>query len=126
MALASSIRVKRVYEPSSRSDGKRILVDRLWPRGLKKSDAEVDLWFKDIAPSKELRQWFAHDPARWEEFRKRYMDELRENSQRLSELRAMAAQEPITLLFGAHDEAHNNAVALREVLLRHDHAHRSG
>jgi uncharacterized protein YeaO (DUF488 family) len=119
MASISSIHLKRVYEPPSKKDGKRILVDRLWPRGIKKVDAEVDLWLKDIAPSNELRHWFGHDPERWEEFRARYIDELHESAPSLKELRALAAQGPITLLFAARDEEHNNAVVLRDVLLKH-------
>jgi len=107
---------KRVYEPASGADGTRILVDRLWPRGLRKEDAAIDYWFKDLAPSTALRQWFDHDVERWTEFRKRYRAELAEQPQALADLRSLARIGPITLLFGAHDETHNNAVVLRELL----------
>jgi uncharacterized protein YeaO (DUF488 family) len=112
------IKLKRVYEPASRADGTRILVDRLWPRGLRKEDAVIDHWFKDLAPSTALRQWFDHDVERWEEFRKRYRAELAEQPEALAELRSLARTGLITLLFGAHDEPHNNAVVLRELLAK--------
>jgi uncharacterized protein YeaO (DUF488 family) len=110
------IKLKRVYEPASRTDGIRILVDRLWPRGLRKEDAVIDHWFKDLAPSTALRQWFDQDVERWTEFRKRYRAELAGQPEALAELRSHARKGPITLLFGAHDEPHNNAVVLRELL----------
>jgi uncharacterized protein YeaO (DUF488 family) len=112
------IKLKRVYEPASRADGTRILVDRLWPRGLRKEDAVIDHWFKDLAPSTALRQWFDHDVERWTEFRKRYRAELAEQPEALAELRSLARKGPIILLFGAHDEPHNNAVVLRELLAK--------
>lgn len=115
---AESIRLKRVYESASSEDGMRILVDRLWPRGLRKEDAAVDRWLKEIAPSTELRQWFGHDPVRWPEFRRRYTAELRQHTTMLDETRELAKQGTVTLVFGAHDEQHNNAVVLREVLLK--------
>lgn len=115
---AESIRLKRVYESTSSEDGMRILVDRLWPRGLRKEDAAVDRWLKEIAPSSELRQWFGHDPVRWPEFRRRYTAELRQHTTMLDEIRELAKQGTVTLVFGAHDEQHNNAVVLREVLLK--------
>lgn len=115
---AESIRLKRVYESTSSEDGMRILVDRLWPRGLRKKDAAVDRWLKEIAPSSELRQWFGHDPVRWPEFRRRYTAELRQHTTMLDEIRELAKQGTVTLVFGAHDEQHNNAVVLREVLLK--------
>ena len=115
---AESIRLKRVYESASSEDGIRILVDRLWPRGLRKEDAAVDRWLKEIAPSTELRQWFGHDPVRWPEFRRRYTAELRQHTTMLDEIRELAKQGTVTLVFGAHDEQHNNAVVLREVLLK--------
>lgn len=115
---AESIRLKRVYESASSEDGMRILVDRLWPRGLRKEDAAVDRWLKEIAPSTELRQWFGHDPVRWPEFRRRYTAELRQHTTMLDEIRELAKQGTVTLVFGAHDEQHNNAVVLREVLLK--------
>ena len=115
---AESIRLKRVYESTSSEDGMRILVDRLWPRGLRKEDAAVDRWLKEIAPSTELRQWFGHDPVRWPEFRRRYTAELRQHTTMLDKTRELAKQGTVTLVFGAHDEQHNNAVVLREVLLK--------
>jgi uncharacterized protein YeaO (DUF488 family) len=110
------IKLKRVYEPACGADGTRILVDRLWPRGLRKEDAAIDRWFKDLAPTTALRQWFDHDVGRWTEFRKRYRAELAEQPQALADLRNLARMVPITLLFGAHDGTHNNAVVLRELL----------
>lgn len=112
------IRIKRAYEPASSADGIRVLVDRLWPRGLKKADAHVAQWLKDVAPSNELRKWFGHDPARWEEFRRRYEVELASKSDLLGELRELAKKNgPLTLVYSAHDEAHNQAVVLRDRLL---------
>jgi uncharacterized protein YeaO (DUF488 family) len=113
---ARNISVKRAYEPPAKGDGTRILVDRLWPRGLRKADAAIDHWLKDIAPSTDLRKWFAHDPARWQEFRQRYTDEIHQHPEQLDELRASARSGRITLVFAAHDESRNNAVVLREVL----------
>jgi uncharacterized protein YeaO (DUF488 family) len=117
-ASASHVRLKRVYEPPSPEDGVRVLVDRLWPRGLRKADAAIDRWMKDIAPSTELRQWFGHDPERWQEFRRRYARELRQHATTIDELHELAQHKTVTLVFGARDEEHNDAVALREVLLR--------
>ncbi len=114
---ARAIRIKRAYEPASSSDGTRILVDRLWPRGLKKADAAISRWMKEIAPSAELRKWFGHDPQRWQEFRRRYNAELARKRELVEELRTLAAQGPVTLIYSAHDEAHNQAVVLRETLL---------
>ena len=112
------VRLKRVYEPATSDDGTRILVDRLWPRGLSKADAGLDLWLKDIAPSTELRRWFGHDPNRWPEFRQRYRRELAQHTAELDQLRALAGQGTVTLLYGARDEQHNDAVVLRDTLLR--------
>jgi uncharacterized protein YeaO (DUF488 family) len=98
-------------------DGTRILIDRLWPRGVKKVDAAIDQWAKDIAPSTELRKWFGHDPARWQEFRNRYAAEIREHRDSIGKLRALARQGPVTLVYAAHDETLNDAVALRSFLL---------
>jgi uncharacterized protein YeaO (DUF488 family) len=110
------IRIKRAYDPPALADGTRVLVDRLWPRGLAKADAQVTVWAKDAAPSNELRRWFAHDVARWPEFRERYRAELASNPG-LVALRRMAAQAAtLTLLFAAKDIEHNNAVVLRDVL----------
>jgi uncharacterized protein YeaO (DUF488 family) len=114
---ARDIRLKRAYQPAVADDGARILVDRLWPRGLKKSDAAIDRWLKDIAPSTALRKWFAHDPARWPEFRRRYAAEIRRHPDQLAELRAIARKGPVTLIFSARDELRNDAVVLRNVLL---------
>lgn len=114
---ATNLRLKRAYDPPSVEDGVRVLVDRLWPRRLRKSEAAIDRWMKTIAPSTELRRWFGHDPTRWEEFRRRYRQELRACSGELAELRETARHRTVTLLFSAHDPAHNNAVVLREVVL---------
>ncbi|MGE3066197.1 MAG: DUF488 domain-containing protein [Hyphomicrobiaceae bacterium] len=112
------IAVRRVYEPASPEDGARVLVDRLWPRGLSKAKAHVTLWLKDAAPSTALRQWFGHKPERWHEFQQRYARELAANPDALQPLRDLLRKGPVTLLFGARDEEHNNAVALRAYLLR--------
>jgi len=109
-------KVKRVYDPPESDDGVRILVDRLWPRGVAKSRAKVDLWLKDAAPSTTLRVWFAHDPARWDEFKQRYFRELKEKEMILASIRRLARQKVVTLLYGARDEENNNAVALRGFL----------
>jgi uncharacterized protein YeaO (DUF488 family) len=114
---AANIRLKRAYAPRSASDGTRILIDRLWPRGIAKANAGIDVWAKDIAPSTALRKWFGHDPARWQEFRRRYSEEIHRHNDRLDELRTLAAQGCITLVFAAHDETHNDAVVLRDILL---------
>jgi len=114
---ARNIRLKRVYEPAAPADGRRILVDRLWPRGLKQADAAIDRWMKEAAPSTELRKWFGHAPERWPQFRRRYAEELRGREALLDELRALARAGPVTLLYAARDSEHNDAVALREVLL---------
>lgn len=114
---ASNVRLKRAYELPAADDGTRILVDRLWPRGLSKERAAIDQWMKDIAPSTRLRKWFAHDPARWDEFRRRYAAEVRGNSGLLDQLRSLARRAPITLVYSAHDVKHNDAVELRELIL---------
>ena len=111
------IKVKRVYERPEEDDGFRILVDRLWPRGLRKSEAKIDLWLKEVAPSSELRKWFSHREERWEEFRRRYREELKEKQEILEKIKALEGEKGvITLLFSAKDAEHNNAVVLREVL----------
>jgi uncharacterized protein YeaO (DUF488 family) len=110
------IRLKRAYLPASADDGVRVLVDRLWPRGVRKSDAAIDLWMKEIAPSTELRRWFGHEPSRWDEFQHRYKAELREEAGLLDELRDIAKKGALTLVYSAHDEAHNQAAVLRDVL----------
>ena len=110
------IQIKRVYMQPSSDDGMRILVDRLWPRGLTKEKASVDLWLKEIAPSNELRKWFAHDPGKWEEFQTRYLAELKGNAEPLARLKQEVAKGPVTLLYGAKDEEHNEAVVLLKIL----------
>jgi uncharacterized protein YeaO (DUF488 family) len=112
------IRLKRVYEPPGRQDGMRVLVDRIWPRGLTKADAGVDLWLKDVAPSTALRKWFGHDPARWDAFRRRYAAELDRRPDALAQLRSLAQKRRVTLLYAAKDPAHNHALALKEMLKR--------
>jgi uncharacterized protein YeaO (DUF488 family) len=113
----SGVSIKRAYEPPGPGDGTRILVDRLWPRGVTKTDAQIAQWMKEIAPSTELRKWFGHDPERWEEFRRRYRAELAQKRELMAELRALARKGRLTLVYSAHDEAHNQAVVLREALL---------
>ncbi|HWK67485.1 MAG TPA: DUF488 domain-containing protein [Rhizobiaceae bacterium] len=110
------LHLKRVYEPPAEDDGLRVLVDRLWPRGLTKEEAAIDLWLKDIAPSPELRRWFGHDPGKWLEFRRRYRAELDEKKEEVETLRKRAGKERMTLLYGAKDEMHNQAVVLREFI----------
>ena len=107
-------RIKRVYELPDKHDGRRILVDRLWPRGLTKEKACIDLWLKDIAPSTELRKWFDHDPGRWEEFKERYLDELKGNSEQIQLLKQELDKGIVTLVYGAKDEEHNQAVVIQE------------
>jgi uncharacterized protein YeaO (DUF488 family) len=110
------IRLKRVYEEPSPQDGLRVLVERLWPRGLSKKRAAVDLWLKEIAPSPELRKWFGHDPARWVEFQKRYRKELGEKERALQSLKQEAKAGTVTLVYAARDEEHNGALALKRML----------
>jgi len=110
------IDVKRAYEPPDGGDGQRVLVDRIWPRGVTKDDLDLDAWLKDIAPSSALRKWFGHDPAKWDEFRRRYAAELEKAREPVAELRRLLRQGRVTLVYGAKDEAHNNAVALRDWL----------
>ena len=111
------IKLKRVYHSPSKEDGFRILVDRLWPRGLKKEDASVDLWVKDIAPSSELRTWFSHDPTKWEEFKKRYEEELKDKKKIIEQIKHLEREKQIiTFIFAARDEDHNNAGALQEIV----------
>lgn len=110
------IRIKRAYESASAEDGYRVLVDRLWPRGVSKEEARLDAWMKEIAPSEELRQWFDHDPDRWEEFAGRYRAELQEKEGLLRALRERAARGTLTLVFAARDTERNNAVVLMEYL----------
>jgi uncharacterized protein YeaO (DUF488 family) len=112
------VATKRVYEEPTPDDGERVLIDRLWPRGLTKENAHVDLWLKDIAPSRDLRTWFGHEPAKFDEFRRRYEAELAQEPARsaLATLRQHCARGPVTLVYAAHDSAHSNAAVLRELL----------
>lgn len=113
-----NIKLKRVYESADETDGKRILVERLWPRGLTKEKAQVDLWMKDVAPSTALRKWFDHDPAKWTEFQKRYRAELEDNSEQVAQLTEAIGKRKTTLVYGAKDEEHNAAIVLLEFLTR--------
>ena len=110
------IKLKRVYEKPSKEDGLRVLVERLWPRGFTKERASVDLWLKDIAPSTELRKWFGHDPAKWEQFCKRYRVELEQRKEAVNLLKQKSEEGTITLVYAARDEKHNSAIALKELL----------
>ena len=112
------LKIKRIYDPPSPEDGKRILVDRLWPRGIRKEDAAIDEWLKEIAPTAELRTWFGHDPARYEEFKKRYTLELKDKVDLMGRIRNEARRGTVTLLFSARDIEHNNATVLKEILAR--------
>jgi uncharacterized protein YeaO (DUF488 family) len=113
-----SIRLKRVYDKPANADGRRVLVDRIWPRGLSKQEARVDEWLKELAPSTELRKWFGHEPGRWKEFKKRYAAELENQREQVEQLAQAAKKRTVTLLFGAKDIKHNNAVALKECIER--------
>jgi uncharacterized protein YeaO (DUF488 family) len=110
------VNIKRVYEEPKKSDGKRILVDRLWPRGLRKAEVKVDLWLKEIAPSTALRKWFSHEPSKWEDFKKRYSVELEKNHEQISLLKREVSEGKVTLVYGAKDQDHNGAVVLRKFL----------
>ena len=112
------VRLKRAYDAAAPADGSRVLIDRLWPRGISRARAQLDGWEKDLAPSAELRQWFGHDPDRFEEFHRRYIDELRHQRPRLAALRRRARDGTLTLVYSAHDSEHNDAVVLAEVLRR--------
>jgi uncharacterized protein YeaO (DUF488 family) len=112
----SDVRLKRAYTPPSSDDGVRVLVDRLWPRGLRKSEAAIDHWLKDVAPSTDLRRWFGHNPSRWDEFCRRYKTELSHHTEALNELRALAQTDRLTLVFAARDELHNEAIVLHDLL----------
>ena len=114
----SDVRLKRAYERPSAGDGARVLVDRLWPRGVSRADIAIDRWLKDVAPSTALRRWFGHDPGRWDEFRRRYQAELADKAEPMEELQACARKGTLTLVYAARDEAHNEAVVLRDLLVR--------
>ncbi|HEU5365663.1 MAG TPA: DUF488 domain-containing protein [Hanamia sp.] len=111
-----NIKLKRVYEKPDPKDGFRILVDRLWPRGFTKEKAAADLWLKDIAPSTELRKWFNHDPEKWKEFQKKYQQELKENKEAITIIKEHLKQEPVTLIYAAKDEVHNEAQVIKEFI----------
>jgi uncharacterized protein YeaO (DUF488 family) len=117
MIPARNVRLKRAYEPASAGDGQRILVDRLWPRGVRKSALKIDDWMKDVAPSGELRAWFGHEPKRWDEFQRRYRRVLSDHAELVSDLRRRARHGPVTLIYSAKDEQHNDAVVLRKTIL---------
>ena len=112
------VRLKRAYDPAAPTDGYRVLIDRLWPRGITREQARLDDWAKELSPSSDLRRWFGHDPGRFEEFRRRYIDELRTQRPRLTTLRRRARDGTLTLVYSAHDMEHNDAVVLAEVLRR--------
>ena len=112
------IRLKRAYEPAASSDGYRVLIDRLWPRGVSREQAKLNAWERELAPSTELRQWFGHQPTRFEKFRRRYIEELRQQRPLLAELRRRARHGTLTLVYAAHDSEHNDAVVLATVLRR--------
>lgn len=115
------INVKRVYDPASDTDGTRLLVERLWPRGIKKESLKIEGWFKETGPSTELRKWFSHDPAKWDEFRRRYYAELDANPEAWQPIAKAVRHGTVTLIYSSHDTEHNNAVALKEFLSRHTH-----
>jgi uncharacterized protein YeaO (DUF488 family) len=118
LRVRHELKIKRVYEKPDKNDGKRILLDRLWPRGLTKEKAKVDLWLKDIAPSTELRKWFGHDPNKWRAFRRRYETELKRHADQIELIKRKARAGAVTLLYGARDQKHNEAVVLKELLER--------
>ena len=112
------LKLKRAYDAPAKNDGLRILVDRLWPRGISKEELKLDEWDKDVAPSTALRKWFGHDPERWAEFKKRYHAELDANPAEVQKLKRLAARKIVTLVYGAKDDVHNHAIALKEFVLR--------
>ena len=114
-----AIQIKRAYDKTAKSDGFRVLVDRIWPRGVKKQDVKIDLWLKEISPSTALRKWFGHEPEKWNEFRKRYFQELDSHPQEIQLLREKMRSGPVTLVFGAKEARFNNASAIQEYLRAH-------
>ena len=114
---AANVRLKRAYEAPAASDGARVLVDRMWPRGVRREDAALRLWVRDVAPSDALRRWFGHDPSRWDEFRRRYRSELAARREAVATLRSLARRDTLTLVYAARDREHNEAVVLRDVIL---------
>ena len=117
-----AIAIKRAYDAPAKTDGIRVLVDRIWPRGIKKTDAKIDIWLKDVAPSTKLRQWFGHDPEKWIDFYNEYLTELKENPV-LVELKALSRRDKITLVYAARDEQHNNAIVLKDLLDQDSSSH---
>lgn len=115
-ARAMSLQLKRVYDPAEPGDGYRILVDRLWPRGMSKDQAHIDLWLKDVAPTPALRRWFGHDPSKWQAFRRRYFQELAQNTQTVRLITDRCGRETVTLLYAAKDTQHNHALALQQFI----------
>jgi uncharacterized protein YeaO (DUF488 family) len=116
MKTQMKVKIKGVYDKPDKEDGKRILVDRLWPRGLTKEKADIDLWVKEIAPSTELRKWFGHDPVKWNGFQKRYLKELKDNKEKITFLKEQIRRGLVTLVYGAKDEEHNEALVLKKLL----------
>jgi len=114
------IKIKRMHDPVETDDGFRVLVDKIWPRGVTKAQAHINLWLREIAPSSDLRRWFSHDPAKWEEFKKRYFEELEEKPEVVSRLLKIIAEGPVTLLYSAREREYNQAVALKEYLLERE------
>ncbi len=114
--MKMNVRIKRIYEKVSRDDGARVLVDRLWPRGVSKERAKLDAWLKDIAPTSELRKWFDHDPPKWAVFKRKYKAELQANAEAVEELKRIGKKRKITLLYGARDSEHNEAVVIRDLI----------
>ncbi len=110
------LKIKRIYEKPDKNDGARILVDRLWPRGMTKEKADIDLWLKELGPSTELRKWFAHDPAKWQAFKSKYKKELKDKKDLLDQIKNYEKKGPVTLLYGARDTGHNEAIVLQEYL----------
>ncbi|MEX2354111.1 MAG: DUF488 domain-containing protein [Gammaproteobacteria bacterium] len=118
-----SIRIKRIYDPFLKADGQRVLVDRLWPRGVKKGDARLSLWMKGVAPSPELRRWFNHDPEHWQGFRKRYTRELGNKPEEIKKLNELMREDTLTLIYAARDPIHNHAKVIADYLVKHDKAY---
>lgn len=117
-----AIKIKRIYEPFDKSDGYRILIDRLWPRGIKKEEAHIDVWMKEVAPSTALRKWFNHDPAKWKTFREKYHNELKDSASLKELFMECSKHKTATLLYAAKDEEHNNAVVLQQLLAQNKQA----
>ncbi len=121
---AGTLAIKRIYDQPEQRDGIRVLVDRLWPRGVSKERARVDLWLKDLGPSTELRRWFGHESSRFAEFKKRYIAEMEDNKELVAQIRAILAESNVTLLFGARDSEHNNALVIRDYIVSQESSDR--